>query len=79
MTDCILEAMTSVNGKAVEIMSYFQKVSGIIAKAELPLSWTTPMGLRVTQAYNKTSKREIKTVLGDVILHMEDQKLGLDE
>lgn len=78
MTDCILEAMTSVNGKAVEIMSYFQKVSGIIAKAELPLSWTTPMGLRVTQAYNKTSKREIKTVLGDVILHMEDQKLGLD-
>lgn len=78
MTKCILEAMTAVNGKAVQIMSYFQKVSGIIAAAELPLSWTTPMGLRVTQAYNKTSKREIKTVLGDVILRVENPKLGLD-
>ena len=78
MTDAILEAMKSVNGKAVEIMSYFQKVSGIMAEAELPLSWTTPMGLRITQAYNRTDKREIKTVLGDVILQMENPKLGLD-
>ena len=78
MTSAILEAMTQVNGKAVEIMGYFKEVSGALATEGLPMTWYTPMGLKVTQAYNRTNKKEVKTILGDIILQVEDKDLGLD-
>lgn len=78
MTKAILLAMSSVNGKAVEIMSYFQSVATELAKAGSDITWYTPMGLKVTQAYNRTNKKEVMTVLGKVILQVEDKKLGLD-
>ena len=78
MTSAILEAMTSVNGKALEIMQYFQSVSGVLANESLPLKWVTPLGLKVTQAYNKTAKSKINTIMGQVIMQVEDSALGLD-
>ena len=78
MTSAILEAMSSVNGKAVEIMSYFQNVAADLAKSGSDVTWYTPMGLKVTQAYNRTNKKKVMTVLGEVILQVEDKKLGLD-
>ena len=78
MTDAILEAMTHVNGKAVEIMQYFQGVAHTLAKEGKEITWVTPIGLKVTQAYLKTQKKKIKTILGEVILQVEDSKKGID-
>lgn len=78
MTSAILEAMTSVNGKALELMQYFQSVSGVLANESLPMTWVTPMGLKVTQAYNKTAKKEIKTIMGKVTMQVENASMGLD-
>ena len=78
MRDCIQEAMSSVNGKAVEIMSYLQGVAEAGAENNVPMSWTTPMGLKVTQSYYGMNRTRIKTVIGEVVLWNEDKDLGLD-
>lgn len=78
MKECILEAMSEVNGKAVEIMGYFQNVAGALAAAQQPLAWYTPMGLKVTQAYYKMADKRVQTVFGTVILWAEDHEMGLD-
>lgn len=78
MKDCILEAMSEVNGKAVEIMGYFQNIAGTMAQQQQPLSWYTPMGLKVTQAYYKMADKRIQTVFGTVVLWAEDKAMGLD-
>lgn len=77
MTETILAAMTSVNGKAVEIMSYFQEVAGILAENGENLTWYTPNGLKVTQSYQRTTEKRVLTVFGDVRLEVEDKDLGL--
>lgn len=79
MKDCILEAMSEVNGKAVEIMAYFQNTSAVLASEGSALSWYTPMGLRVTQAYFKQADKRIQTVLGTVTMWQEDKAMGLDQ
>jgi len=78
MKDCILEAMSEVNGKAVQIMAYFQETAGALAASQAPLTWYTPMGLRVTQAYYKQADKRIQTVFGTVVLWQEDKEMGLD-
>jgi DNA-directed RNA polymerase len=78
MTNAILESMSKVNGKGVKIMEYFQAVAVVLANQGLPLTWYTPMGLKVTQGYYKTQRREINTVMGLVYLRIEDADLGLD-
>ena len=78
MTAAILESMTKVNGKAVEIMQYFQTVSSVLSSQCLPMTWYTPMGLKVTQSYNKTSRKKINTILGQVYLQVEDAEMGID-
>jgi len=77
MTKAILEAMESVNGKAVEIMQYFQSVAEILGESGSGLSWYTPMGLKVTQQYNQFKERRIMTVLGEITLSVEDAEMGL--
>lgn len=78
MTRAILESMLTINGKAVDIMGYFQKVSHILARDGKPLTWYTPNGLKVTQAYNRTALTVITTVIGEVSMPMENSNKGLD-
>jgi len=77
MTSAILESMESVNGKAVEIMHYFQSMTLALAESGSALSWYTPMGLKVTQQYNMLAEKRVKTVLGDIRLMVEDAEMGL--
>lgn len=79
MKNAILEAMSEVNGKAVEIMAYFQNVAGLLAKQQVALQWYTPMGLKVTQAYFQLCSRRIHTVFGTVQLWEEHKEMGLDQ
>ena len=74
----IAEAMTAVNGKAVEIMQYLQSVAVVLCEQNLPFQWITPNGLKVTQAYNETTDRRIQTVFGEIRLEKEDAEMGLN-
>jgi len=78
MKDCIAYAMESVNGKAVEIMAYFQEVAELSAYHNVPLNWVTPMGLKVTQSYYSMNRTRIKTIMGEIVLWNEDSSMGLD-
>jgi len=78
MKDCIQFAMESVNGKAVEIMSYFQEMAEIASYHNVPMNWVTPMGLKVTQSYYCMNRTRVKTILGEIILWNEDHEMGLD-
>lgn len=78
MRDCIQIAMQEVNGKAVELMSYFQQISEICSEKNVPMRWHTPVGLKVTQSYYSVNRKRISTVLGEVVIWEEDQNLGMD-
>lgn len=78
MTSCIQIAMSKVNGKAVQIMSYFQDVAEAVCELNLPIKWSTPMGLNVTQSYYNYERKKIRTVLGEVVLWVESADMGMD-
>lgn len=46
-------------------MDWLQKVARIAASEGLPVTWTTPAGFPVLQAYKDVRKRRVKTKLGD--------------
>lgn len=46
-------AIDSCIGKAKQTMSWLQSVSYMLAKEDKPITWRTPMGLLVSQHYNK--------------------------
>tara|TARA_R110001606_G_scaffold395627_1_gene568217 strand:- start:734 stop:3208 length:2475 start_codon:yes stop_codon:yes gene_type:complete len=78
LTSCIQAAMSKVNGKAVGIMAWFQDIAEVLAEQNKIIQWDTPMGLKVTQSYFKHERKRVSTVLGDVILWVENQDMGMD-
>ena len=78
MASAIAEAMTKVNGKAVEIMEYLQATALVLCENNLPFSWMTPNGSQVTQAYLNLAEKRVQTVFGDVKLQVEDKEVGLN-
>lgn len=78
MATTITAAMSSVNGKAVEIMEYLQASALVMCENNLPFSWTTPTGSKVTQAYNNLAEKRVQTVFGDVRLQVEDKVVGMN-
>lgn len=78
MKDAILEAMTKVNGKAVEIMEYLQECANRLSEKNRKIEWYTPMGLKVTQAYYNMTKRQLSTIVGTVTLWQSDSDVTMD-
>lgn len=64
LTDRILEAMSGTIAGAQAIMEWLQDVAGRLAKAGLPLTWTTPSGSTVRQGYYVEQIHRIHTLLG---------------
>jgi DNA-directed RNA polymerase len=65
------------------VMSWMQQCALAVAHADRPLTWTTPVGFVVRQAYHKTSSTRIATVAGvgkykmRMTLQNEDEAQGL--
>jgi DNA-directed RNA polymerase len=68
MTDAIGDTLV----KGVEIMQWFQDCADILAKQERPISWTTPVGLKITQAYRKSPPQRVHTLVGHLDFWPED-------
>jgi len=58
---------------AKEIMKFLKDISRLVASENLPVTWTTPLGLPVQMmCYKKESKR-VKTKMGDSIIKLSIQ------
>jgi DNA-directed RNA polymerase len=55
--DKIWFAVQSVIVKAAEAMEWLQEAATVVAKENLPVTWTTPDGLLVMQSYYKTKDK----------------------
>ena len=62
-------------------MNWLQTAAKIVADQELPITWLTPDGFPVFQAYPEITSRRIKTSLGDGILRMSlaEETLALNK
>lgn len=78
MKDQIVAAVAETVVAAKDIMTYFQDMATALAKAQRPLKWTTPTGMRVTQAYHNLASTTVSTLVGRVQLLSEAHDAGLN-
>ena len=70
LTGIVWESINKVVVKAKDIMKFLKDVSKLVASENLPIAWTTPLGLPIfMSSYKKESKR-VKTKMGDSIIKL---------
>lgn len=74
----IVEALSETVVAAKQIMAYFQEVAKILAEANVPLTWTTPNGSKVQQAYHVLARKKVRVLSGEIILWEEDPLMQLN-
>jgi DNA-directed RNA polymerase len=78
LRDQIVRALDQTVVSAKEIMRWLQGCAQELAKANLPIEWTTPAGTRVRQAYFKSTDKKVLTLEGEVHLRLQDPKGGIN-
>jgi len=51
-------------------MSFLKTVSRLVASENLPVTWTTPLGLPVFMSCYKKESKRVKTQMGDSIIKL---------
>ena len=70
LTGLVWKSINEVVVKAKDIMKFLKDVSKLVASENLPVAWTTPLGLPIfMSSYKKESKR-VKTKMGDSIIKL---------
>lgn len=69
--DCLVEALGQTVSAARTVMAWLQSTSDTLAKAGLPFVWTTPTGSTVRQAYYRHATRQVRTLVGRLVLAEE--------
>ena len=67
LSNKIREAMASLLSGPMASMAWFQEVGKICCEHDLPIRWTTPIGLPVKQFYTKWKSAAVKTRIGEKI------------
>ena len=70
LTPIVWEAINNVIKGAKEIMSFLKTVSRLVATENLPVTWTTPLGLPVFMSCYKRESKRVKTKMGDSIVKL---------
>lgn len=66
----IWEAIGETVIAAREAMDWLRGTARVLAKEELPVTWVTPDGLPIIQAYMDTKHRRVKTKFGDQLVYL---------
>ena len=70
LTPLMWECINDIIVGAKQIMKFLKDISRLVASENLPVTWTTPLGLPVQMmCYKKESKR-VKTQMGDSIVKL---------
>lgn len=77
LRDVIVDALEDRIGAPRAAMRYFQDVAGACADAEKPLTFRTPSGMVVRQAYWGSHTRRVNTLFGRLQYTVADTELGL--
>jgi DNA-directed RNA polymerase, mitochondrial len=70
LANIIWDKINETIPKAREGMTWFKKIARIIARQNLPIRWTTPMGFPVLQCYRSVRSRRVETKMGDSIVKL---------
>ena len=77
----VYDALDEIVVASKEAMDWLRQVARLAAQEELPVTWSTPVGFHVLQAYPNIKTRRVTTVLGDssVKLSVKTDQTGLDK
>ena len=70
LTPIVWKAINDIIKGAKEIMSFLKTVSRLVASENLPVTWTTPLGLPVFMSCYKKESKRVKTQMGDSIIKL---------
>lgn len=79
LRDALLESLGETIRKPMEVMEYFKGCATALAEENIPLEFTTPMGMTIRQAYLNHNKKEVKTLFGKAVLWYEEPSMGLNK
>ena len=70
LTPIVWESINEVIVGAKEIMKFLKEVSRLVASENLPVTWTTPLGLPIFMSCYKRESKRVKTQMGDSIIKL---------
>ena len=70
LTPIVWEAINEIIKGAKEIMKFLKEVSRLVASENLPVTWTTPLGLPIFMSCYKRESKRVKTQMGDSIIKL---------
>lgn len=73
LTPVVWESINEIIVGAKEIMGFLKDVSRLVASENLPVTWTTPLGLPVFMSCYKRESKRVKTKMGDTIIKLSIQ------
>lgn len=65
----VFDAVSEVVVAARQFMDWLQESAGILGKQNIPFSWTTPIGVEISQHYRETSSTRVRTPVGYLQIH----------
>ena len=77
LTPIVLECINSVVVNAKELMEWLKSVVVILAKADLGVFWTSPIGFPVLMEHRRHKSKRIPTSFGSFLVYDRDQPLKL--
>lgn len=75
MADAILKGVSTVCAGADAAMEWLRTCAGLIVGKKRPVTWKTPLGFPVVQPYRLMSKIRVDTLLGNLTLRVDDDKM----
>jgi DNA-directed RNA polymerase len=69
LSQLVLKSIDEVFERAMKIKKWFDKVSTVLNRVEVPVQWYSPIGLVCTQPYRKRKKVHVQTQLQKVTLN----------
>ncbi|KAF1049355.1 DNA-directed RNA polymerase [Xylophilus sp.] len=73
LKDVVVAALDANIGAPRAAMGYFQEVAAFLADREKPMTWTTPSGFTVRQAYVKSDSKRVECLLGAALVKFQTQ------
>lgn len=75
MAEMILKGVATVCTGADSAMEWMRACASLIAAKNRPVTWLTPLGFPVVQPYRRLSTIQFITILGNLTLAIDDDKL----
>lgn len=73
LTPIVWDSINSIITSAKQIMTFLKDISALASKENLPVCWTTPVGVPIQMMTYKRKSKRVKTKMGDTIVKLSVQ------